>query len=145
GQNLNVFQLKVIDKESKEERWTLTAPPTRVTYTDYTVAMNLNNGMVVRRGNVAPPVVNPTPFPYYTKGHLVVLYLGHMIYGLDLVDLRKLWEVDLLNPSQLGLGPPQFSNNVQQLLTLDAEAGLRLHTAQGVTEPLGQIGPVTAS
>jgi hypothetical protein len=31
------------------------------------------------------------------------------------------------------------------LLTLDAAAGLRLHNSQGVTEPLGQIGPVTAS
>ncbi|HLJ93661.1 MAG TPA: PQQ-binding-like beta-propeller repeat protein [Gemmataceae bacterium] len=145
GQNLNVFQLKVLDKDSNEERWTLTAPATRVTYNDYTVAMNMNNGMVMRRGNVAPPVVNPTPFPYYTKGHLAVLYLGQMIYGVDLVDLRKLWEVDLLDLSQLGLSPQQPWSNVQHLLTLDAEAGLRLHNAQGITEPLGQIGPVTAS
>ena len=28
---------------------------------------------------------------------------------------------------------------------MDPEAGLRLHNPQGITEPLGQIGPVTAS
>jgi outer membrane protein assembly factor BamB len=145
GQNLTIFQLRVLDKDSSEERWSLTAPPTRVTYNDYTVAMNLNNGMGGRRGNVVPTVVNSTPFPYYTKGHLVVLYLGHMVYGLDLVDRKKLWEVDLLSPSRLGLGPQQPWNNVQHLLTLDPEAGLRLHNPQGMTEPLGQIGPVTAS
>jgi outer membrane protein assembly factor BamB len=143
GQSGNVFQLRVLDKDTNEDRWALTAPPTRVAYTDYTVAMNMNNAMAGRRGT--GPVVNPTPFPYYTKGHVAVLYLGHMIYGIDLVDLRKLWEVDLLNPSQLGLGSQQNWTNVQHLLTLDAEAGLRLHNPQGVTEPLGQIGPVTAS
>jgi outer membrane protein assembly factor BamB len=147
GQNLNMFQLKVLDKDSNEERWTLSAPPTRVNYSNYMVGMNPNGA--VFRGMVAgarvPSAVNPPPLPYYTKGHLAVLYLGHMVYGLDLADRKKLWEVDLLSPTRLGLGPQQPWNNVQQLLTLDAEAGLRLHSSQGVTEPLGQIGPVTAS
>lgn len=147
GQNQTIFQLKVLDKDSNEERWSLSAPPTRVTYNEYIGGMNGNNAAMMRgRMPVASPIATPTPFPYYTRGHLVVLYLGHMVYGLDLADQKKLWEVDLLSPGRLGLGPQQQPwNTVQQLLTLDPEAGLRLHNPQGITEPLGQIGPVTAS
>ncbi len=146
GQNLNLFQLKVLDKDSNEERWSLSAPPTRVNYMDYVAALN-PNGVMLRgiRAVALPSAGNPPSLPYYTKGHLAVLYLGHMVYGLDLVDRKKLWEVDLLSPGRLGLGPQQPWNNVQQMLTLDGEAGLRLHSSQGITEPLGQIGPVTAS
>jgi hypothetical protein len=93
GQNLNVFQLQVRDKDSNDERWSLAAPPTRVVYTDYTANMP-NNALALRRINMAPnPVSATTPFPCYTKGHLVVLYLGHMVYGLDMVDQRKLWDL----------------------------------------------------
>jgi outer membrane protein assembly factor BamB len=146
AQNLTIFQLSVLDQDSNEERWSLSTRPTPVTYNDYVVGMNGNNRIFVRGGRFMPSSVpNPTPFPYYPEGHIVVLYLGPVVYGLDMVDRKKLWEVDLLQPSRLGLGGPQPLNTVPQLLTLDAEAGLRLHTPQGVTEPLGQIGAVTAS
>jgi outer membrane protein assembly factor BamB/tetratricopeptide (TPR) repeat protein len=144
GQNLTIFQLSVLDQDSNEERWSVTTRPLPVTYNDYVVGMNPNGVFV--RGRFRPSFVpSPTPFPYYPEGHLAVLYLGPMVYGLDLVDRKKLWEVDLLQPTRLGLGSPQLFNNVPQLLTLDAAAGLRLHSPQGVTEPLGQIGAVTAS
>ena len=145
AQNLTIFQLSVLDQDTNEERWSLTTRPTPVTYNEYVVGMNGNNGMFVRGRLMPRSVPNPTPFPYFPEGHLAVLYLGPMVYGLDLVDRKKLWEVDLLQPGRLGLGGQQPLNNVQQLLSLDAEAGLHLHTPQGVTEPLGQIRTVTAS
>src|SRR5207253_2931584 len=57
GQNRNIFRLRVLDKDSSEERWSLTAPPTLVTYNDYTLAMNFNNGLGGRGGRNAAPIV----------------------------------------------------------------------------------------
>src|SRR5262249_55237561 len=74
--------------------------------------------------------------PYQVQGHLVVLNLGHMIYGLDLFEKKKLWERNLFGPEN----PNQYQ------IGADADGGLTLYNmAQGSTERIGQDGPVTAS
>jgi outer membrane protein assembly factor BamB len=119
---MNSFQFKLFDRDSDEAVWTLPGVPTRILYN----AGNLNS---VR-------------YPYFTSGHLVVLSLGHTVCGLDPVNRQKLWEKDLV--------PSDHQNNDQPfgpaMVSLDADGALLLHNVQGgVTERIGQIGPVTPS
>lgn len=58
-------------------------------------AMNLGMGMP---GGMPPINPNNNPnarFPYSTVGHLIVLPLGHRVFGIDPVNHRVLWEKDL--------------------------------------------------
>jgi outer membrane protein assembly factor BamB len=119
--NMNSFQLQLVDRDANETRWTLTAPATRATYS----YMGMNNFR----------------FPAYTKGHLVVLYLGHIVYAIDLEKRKELWHKDLLSPDRFNMEQPYY----QYLLSLDREGALHLSNPQGINEKLGQIGPVTAS
>ena len=58
------------------------------------IAFSLN-GLAVNQYN------NPgVTWPCYITGHLAVVYLGHMVYGLDLAERKKLWEYDLFNPER---------------------------------------------
>jgi outer membrane protein assembly factor BamB len=121
---MGAYQLSWLEGDSGDELWSLNSSPTRATF------MNNNN-------------VNSL-FPYYTKGHLAVLYLGHTVYGLDLTDPKKphkLWEKELLNPAQLSMTDPNF----QQILDLDAEGALHLSNVQNTRTKIGQIGPVTSA
>jgi outer membrane protein assembly factor BamB len=118
---LNAFKLKLFDRETNEERWSFMSAPTKV-------LPDMSSLSAARS-------------PYYTKGHLVVLYLGHVVYALDLVERRKLWEKDLLNMDRLALDQPY----PQYLLSIDPEGALHLSWQQNSREKLGQIGPVTAS
>jgi outer membrane protein assembly factor BamB len=62
---------------------------------------NMNNNMNLGMGGIAPAMpINPNDnpharFPYATVGHLIVLPLGHRVFGIDPVNRRRLWEVDL--------------------------------------------------
>jgi outer membrane protein assembly factor BamB/tetratricopeptide (TPR) repeat protein len=119
---VNSFQLKVFDRETNEERWSLSAPPTRAVY-----------------DNVAR---NSARFPFYTKGHLTVLCLGHVVFGLDIMGRKKLWERDLLGPDYVNQEMP-FP---QYLLSLDGDGRLYLsHSNRNAREMVGQIGAVTAT
>jgi outer membrane protein assembly factor BamB len=55
----------------------------------------MNAGM---RGMIMQINPNNNPnvrFPYSTVGHLIVLPLAHRVFGIDPVNHRRLWEVDL--------------------------------------------------
>jgi outer membrane protein assembly factor BamB len=121
---MSAYQLSWLESDSGDELWSLNSAPTRASF------INNNNAN--------------THFPYYTQGHLAVLYLGHTVYGLDLTDPKKpqkLWDKELLNPAQLSQDNPNF----QQILDLDVDGALHLSNAQGTRTKIGQIGPVTPS
>jgi outer membrane protein assembly factor BamB len=123
----SAFHLKLLDKETNEERWSLAGSPMYARY-DY---QNMNS---VR-------------FPFYTKGHLTVLILGHVVYGLDLMEKKKLWEKDLLAAERLGGQErvnPQLGADVRYL-SLDVEGRLYLSNHRNLQEIIGQIGAVTTS
>ncbi len=115
------FQLRVIDRDSNEEIWRLAAQAR---------AMFNPSG--------SP---NSLRFPYYGEGHLAVLYLGHMVYGVDLVERKVLWKKDLLG-SRLAYEQP---GQPQHMLSLDQDGGLQLQSPQGTIEKIGQIAAVTSS
>ena len=49
----------------------------------------------------AQPGSNAPRFPYQTVGHAIVLNVGHMVFGLDPVNQKVLWEKSLLGASGL--------------------------------------------
>jgi outer membrane protein assembly factor BamB len=118
---MNSFQLKLLDRDSNEPLWTIASAATRAQYMPYG---------------------NSKRFPFYAKGHLVVLYLGHTVFAVDLIERKKLWDRDLINPDRLNSEQPwQMAT-----LTLDNEGALHITSpTTGTIEKIGQIGPVTAS
>ena len=113
------YQLKLLDRDTNDELWSMSSPPTRVNY------FQGND-----RGG---------PWPCYISGHLAVVYLGHMVYGLDLAERKKLWEVDLFNSER-----HPVDVQTQPMLSLNAGA-LEITNARGTTDRLGQIGAVMPS
>jgi outer membrane protein assembly factor BamB len=118
---MNSYELRLLDRDTEEVRWSVTAPATRAAYTHY----NTNN----------------LRFPIYTKGHLVIAYVGHVVYALDPVAKKKLWDRDLLSLDRVDMSQPYQ----QYALTVDKEGALHLFNPMGTNDGLGQIGPVTAS
>jgi outer membrane protein assembly factor BamB len=90
GSNSEYF--KLFDRKQEEETrtpketWTTKLTPSGIVLAARAVAnqlnLNLPGGASVR-------------FPYKTIGHLVVLPAGRMLYGIDPVGRRVLWEKDL--------------------------------------------------
>jgi outer membrane protein assembly factor BamB len=78
-------------------------------------------------------------FTYRTVGHVMVLSLGHMVFGIDLHDDRQtlLWERSLLGPQGM---PPGGQTMI------DAKDGsVHILHRDGWTQRLGQTGPVEPS
>ena len=117
---MTVYQLKLLDRDSNEELWSLSAPPTRVNY--------------------FPGNDRGSSWPCYMTGHLAVVYLGHMVYAIDLAERKKLWEYDLFNPERHPIEP-----QMQPLLSLTPTGELEISNTRGTTDRLGQIGAVTPS
>ncbi len=92
---------------------------------------------------------NQTRFNYQTLGHLIVLPAGHMVFGIDPVNQKVLWERNLHShipalggrPDATG-GPPPIS----QLLPdpLDPHSILAIYP-EGWRQRLGQTGPLEGS
>ncbi len=82
---MTAYHLMLFDRDTNEELWSMSAPPTRVSYF---------------QGND-----RGVTWPCYMIGHLAVVYLGHTVYGLDLAERKKLWEYDLFNPEKHPLEP----------------------------------------
>jgi outer membrane protein assembly factor BamB len=78
---------------------------------------------------------NPVRYPYHTVGHVIVLPLAHMVFGLDPVSKRVLWEKSLT-----GNQPPQNWNNV---IPDPKDGTLSVYYPDGYIQKLGQIGPLT--
>jgi outer membrane protein assembly factor BamB len=117
---MTAYHLMVFDRDTNEELWSMSAPPTRVSYF---------------QGND-----RGSTWPCYMTGHLAVVYLGHTVYGLDLAERKKLWEYDLFNPERHPL-----EAQVQPMLSLTPSGALGITNARGTTDRLGQIGAVTSS
>jgi outer membrane protein assembly factor BamB len=117
---ISLCQLRLLDRDTDKLIWSLPAAGTRA-------AFNQAN-------------INAIRFPYYTSGHLTVLYLGHTVVALDLVKQKKLWEKNLIGPDHPGVELPG-----QSFFALEADGAVILHNPQGgVSERVGQLGPVNA-
>ncbi|MGE3804500.1 MAG: PQQ-binding-like beta-propeller repeat protein [Gemmataceae bacterium] len=90
----------------------------------------LNNNRVTQAGNRARHEV-----PCHLLGHLAVVEVGTMIYGVDTVEQQVLWQRDLLTEGMLP--PNQYYP--------DGESGLRVVHIDGRMQRLGLVAPVLAS
>jgi outer membrane protein assembly factor BamB len=104
--------------------------------------MNPGMGMPINPNN------NPQArFPYSTVGHLIVLPLGHRVFGIDPVNHRKLWEVELSAGAE-GPFPADVRNAKGPMWdphhppAVDPRDGSVLLTYQnGWVQHLGQVSP----
>jgi outer membrane protein assembly factor BamB/tetratricopeptide (TPR) repeat protein len=124
GLRFNDQHLRLADTGTNEERWTLKLTPTQF--------------QQIATANNQPHLVK---FNYQTVGHLVVLQLGHMVFGIDPLNKgRVLWEKNLAPLPMATTGPSLTSATVDP----------RDHTVQvlyndGWMQRLGQAGPLQGS
>jgi outer membrane protein assembly factor BamB len=117
-------KLQLLDSTG-EERWSVALPRTMF--------------QQMLNGNGEPHRVE---FPFQNVGNLVVLPVGHMVFGIDPVGQRKLWEKDVAG-SRAG---PQSPNGPQYAtLTVNPRDGsLRIYYQDGWVQRLGAplaLGP----
>src|SRR5262249_3359191 len=115
--DLNLQQLRVIDQVTGQDHWK---------------TPNLPSLQYLQHGH---PNIRTI---YAVQGSVVVVNLGHMVYGLDPVDQKKLWEYNLYDPG---------SNRTPQLgqVVRDRDGNLQLLYQDGWTQKLGQISAAEAS
>ncbi len=83
---------------------------------------------------------NAARFPYRTQGHLVVLPVGHLVFGIDPVNRKLLWEHSLSGSTTLNPGP---AGPMWQSITVDPKDGsVMLLYPDGWSQRLGQAGPL---
>jgi outer membrane protein assembly factor BamB len=116
------YQLALLDRNTDEEYWVLPSFPARLNY-------NLQSGADFR-------------IPYHVVGHVAFVYLGPTITALDVVEKKKLWQRPLISSDRWLSSDPQGQ---MFMLSLDRDGGLQMANTQGVSEKLGQIGPVTSN
>jgi outer membrane protein assembly factor BamB len=135
--NTNNPQLRLVDITSGAVRWTqaLGNVPTNLQYFQFLYQQGL---------------VNTSYHPdarfrfFHVKGHLAVLQVGTMAYGLDLENPRILWQHSLLEGNAF-----QAGTHVQQFMP-DAEGNLTMMvwnqaSNQRYQVRLGYVGTVQAS
>jgi hypothetical protein len=116
----NGHDFKLIDRLTGEEKVKL--PLTKTLFSNFLWA----------NGNAASP-----RYTFQTVGHLVVLPLGHMVFAIDTVNKKLLWERNLIGPNIT----PQNPN-----VTIDPRDNtVVLIYPDGYVQRLGQAGPVKAS
>lgn len=117
-------QLKLFDVATGEERW---KPGLSLTRTQFQ-AIAANSGHSHR-----------VKFGYQTLGHLVVLQLGHMVYGVDPLNKgRVLWERNLSSLPGSTSAAPSY-----QSLSYDArDNSVVLLYTDGWMQRLGEMGPL---
>jgi len=108
--NFNMQQLKLQERGTNEDKW---AKPLKLTPTNF---QNLIYG------NGQP---NMKKFAFMNVGHLVVLPMGHMVFGIDPIRGEVLWEKNLYaalegGPSRL---PPGQQFPYHNSLTVDPRDG----------------------
>jgi outer membrane protein assembly factor BamB len=151
GAGNNNELIKLVDRTTGESGWkaAISVPNTMF----QTVFMNNNmymaNNMRFRGGMVIPGngmSSQPPPAPHFafmSLGHLIVLPVGHMVFGIDAVTGRKLWTKDLINSA----GAPEATQSNGRVpfaqVTVDPRDGsVQLLHADGWTQQLGQTGPL---
>ncbi len=114
--------LKMLDTSTGEERWTRS-----LTQTHFQQIVN---------GNNQPHRVK---FGFQSVGHLVVLQLGHLVFGIDPLNKgRVLWERNLSSLPGSGTAPPSYTS-----LTVDPRDGsVVVLYSDGWTQRLGEVGPL---
>ena len=116
-------QFKVIERASQKEEWS-----SHLTQTNFQQLFQQMGGQ--------QPGSNALRNSFSVAGHLVVLPLGHMVFGIDPVGHRLLWEKSLL-----GQAPPQQTN-----FMIDPRDGApTIVYSDGWIQKLGQTFPVHAS
>jgi outer membrane protein assembly factor BamB/tetratricopeptide (TPR) repeat protein len=122
---LGTHQLRMTEGGSSDEhvRWTL--PLTRTQFQPIV----MNNGQ--------PQQVK---FSYQNLGHLVVLQLGHMVFGIDPLNKgRVLWEKNLASIPGVAGAPPMFN----QPPTIDPrDHSVVVVYPDGWMQRLGEAGPL---
>jgi outer membrane protein assembly factor BamB len=73
---------------------------------------------------------------YRAEGHLAVVNLGYMAYGIDLLERRLLWARDLGEKS---------APVVQTALMQDGQGRVHIAYADGMHQPLGSIAPIQSA
>jgi outer membrane protein assembly factor BamB len=118
--DLGAHRLRLLDRTNGQERWSQDLPPTT-----FPNLVNTNNPQILLRAR------------YQVIGHLVVLNLGHLVFGLDPVGHRVLWE-----KSQFG----SLEALALAQVSLDAEDGKPLVVYQdGWQQKVGQVGILGAN
>jgi outer membrane protein assembly factor BamB/tetratricopeptide (TPR) repeat protein len=127
GLNFSTHHLELVDRRNPEAVW---SPP---------LTRTMFQAIVQNQGQP-----NAARFPYRTQGHLVVLPVGHLVFGIDPVNKQVLWEHNLAgsspvaNPGQAG---PTWTN-----LTVDPKDGsILILYPDGWSQRLGQAGPLEGS
>ncbi|MBL8795070.1 MAG: PQQ-binding-like beta-propeller repeat protein, partial [Planctomycetia bacterium] len=115
--DMNLQQLRVVNQIDGKDQWKSANLPS---------LQYLNHG----HANIRTT--------FSVQGHVVVVGLGHMVYGLDPVDQKKLWEYNLYAPGSSSM--PQLGQ-----VTRDREGNLTLLYQDGWMQKLGQTGAVEAS
>ena len=89
-----------------------------------------------RGGFPGQPPAQPR-LTFKNLGHLVILPLGHMVFAIDPVNQKVLWEKNLAGSS----GPTTYTSH-----TIDPRDGsIQVTYSDGWTQRLGQTGPVSPS
>jgi outer membrane protein assembly factor BamB/tetratricopeptide (TPR) repeat protein len=118
--NTNSSRFVVLDRDTGKELWA------------WSLTGAVNVGQLTR--NHVAPQLSPR-LTYKTLGHLIVLQLGHMVYGFDPVRQAKLWEMNLAGSSQ-----PTVAG---QPVVDPRDGSLRVLYTDNWMQRLGQTGPLS--
>jgi outer membrane protein assembly factor BamB len=121
--DVNSAMLRVVNQQTNQEVWKSTQLPS---------LQYLN--LLQNAGQQAPRTT------YTALGHIAVINLGHMVYGIDPVDQKKLWEFNLYDPEHNPANPNQ-ANPMQ--VAPDGNGHLVLLYNDNYKHILGQTGVVS--
>jgi outer membrane protein assembly factor BamB len=121
----NTHRFKLIDRKTSEERWSENLSPTQFAQYIY-----------VYTGGPQP--ITPR-YRYHMVGHIVVLPVANIVFGIDPVNKKVLWEKNLYGTPKGGM-PQQ-----QSVLPDPIDGSLVITYMDGYQQKLGQMGPVGAS
>ncbi len=116
--------LKVLDRASGEERGNV--PLTATMF--QTLAFGNGQSSSIK-------------FPFFNLGHLVVLPLGNMVFGIDPINRKVLWEKNL-SAGSLSSGPGPGLNQMVQLTVDPKDGSILVPYADGWVQRLGTTGPL---
>jgi outer membrane protein assembly factor BamB len=137
-------ELTLTDRATGEVRWNKPIDKTQfqMMLTQFVPQPNPINGMPVGPGGQPiKPMQQPPPSPkfaYSSLGHLIVLPVGHMVYGFDALTGDQLWAKNLYNTTGGAAPDAGF-----QSLTADPQDGSLLAVYNGGwAQRLGQAVPL---
>jgi outer membrane protein assembly factor BamB/tetratricopeptide (TPR) repeat protein len=147
--NPNQIEFRVIDRFTNEELMKENLDTPKPFHMDsWLKNQNGNPQMQMRFRGMVPPTTTPdlgAPgplFPFQRVGHLVVLNLGTIVFGIDPINKKVLWRHELITL-------PKDQNNGMHLFVDWSDHTLRVPLFMGMSTPqgraVGHVGPATAS